>query len=183
MSKAIVEDRRVRRTRAALTDTFLALVVERPYDDIAVGDIIERAGVGRSTFYQHFANKEDLLRQSFFPAFETLTEILSDRRDPARLVFWTEQFWTNRSSGRALLGGPTRAFLVRTLAEQIRPRLPDARTLLIPEPLVAAQVAEAQLGLIHAWITGRSACAADDMALALTASTRALVEGLQRRIP
>ena len=183
MTKAIVEDRRIRRTRSALTDAFLALVVERPYDDIAIGDIVEHAGVGRSTFYQHFANKEDLLRQSLFPAFETLAESLSDQRDPARLVFWVEAFWTNRSAGRALLGGPTRAFMVRTLAEQIGPRLPDARTLLVATPLAAAQLAEAQLGLINAWITGRSFCAADDMANALAATTRALVEGLRRRIP
>lgn len=175
------QDLRVRRTRRVLTDAFLELVVERPYDEIAVGDIIERAGVGRSTFYLHYDNKDALLRQSLSPAFETLAETLSDRRDPARLVFWVETFWANRKAGRVLLAGPTRAFLVRTLADQIAPRLPDARTLLIPAPLAAAQVAEAQLGVIGAWLSGHSTCPALDMATALAAASRAITLGLVRR--
>ena len=181
MATANPEDRRVRRTRAALTDAFLQLVVERPFDEIAVGDIIERAGVGRSTFYQHVANKEDLLRQSLFPAFETLAETLSDRRDPERLVFWVETFWANRGAGRVLLTGHTRGFMVRTLADQLAPRLPDPRTLVIPAPLAAAQIAEAQLGLIHAWITGRSACAPAAMAAAMASTSRAIADALVRR--
>lgn len=181
MAEAIIQDRRVRRTRAALVDAFLELVVERPYDEIAVGDIIERAGVGRSTFYQHVANKEDLLRQSLFPAFEALAETIGNKRDSERLIFWVETFWANRGAGRVLLSGHTRAFMVRTLADQIAPRLPDVRTLLIPAPLAATQVAEAQLGLIHAWITGRSACATADMATALATSARAVADALVRR--
>jgi AcrR family transcriptional regulator len=172
------EDRRVRRTRNALTETFLELVVERPYDDIAVGDIIERAGVGRSTFYQHFANKEDLLRQSLAPGFEALGESLDEGRDPARLVFWAEAFWTNRRVARALLSGAIRTFLVRTLARQIEPRLPELK---LPRSLAALQVAEAQLGLVHAWITGRSPCAASDIADALAATSTAMVESLRPR--
>lgn len=174
-------DLRVRRTRRVLTDAFLELIVERPYDEISVGDIIERAQVGRSTFYMHYANKDELLRQGLAPAFEALAESLSDRRDPARLVFWAETFWKNKAAARALLGGSTRAFVVRTLADQIAPRLPDARSLMIPAPLAAAGIAEAQLGLINAWVAGRSACAAEDMAAALAASARALAAALVRR--
>lgn len=170
------EDRRIRRTRAALTDAFLELVVERPYDDIAVGHIIERAGVGRSTFYQHYANKEDILRQSLAPGFEALSECLWPERDPARLLFWVEAFWTNRRIARILLAGPVRPFIVRTLAQQIEPRLPD---LTIPGAIAAAQVAEAQLGLIYAWVAGRSPCAASDIAPALAATSRAIMESLR----
>jgi AcrR family transcriptional regulator len=169
------EDRRVRRTRTALTETFLELVVERPYDDIAVGDIIERAGVGRSTFYQHFANKEDLLRQSLAPGFEALGESLDEGRDPERLVFWAEAFWTNRRVARVLLSGEVRPFLVRTLATEIQPRLGE---LSIPTPLAAMQIAEAQLGLVHAWMTGRTPCAASDIAEALAVTSRAMAEAL-----
>lgn len=170
------EDRRVRRTRAALTEAFLDLVVDRPYDGIAVGDIIERAGVGRSTFYQHFANKEDILRQSLAPGFEALSECLGERADPARLVFWAETFWTNRRVVRVLLGGTVRPFLVRTLAQRIEPWLPAVS---IPKPLAAAQVAEAQLGLVYAWVAGRSPCAAADIAPALAATSRAMVASLE----
>lgn len=175
------QDLRVRRTRRLLTDTFLELIVERPYDEISVADIIERAQVARSTFYMHYANKDDLLSKGLAPAFEALAESLSDRRDPARLIFWTETFWKNKAAGRALLGGATRAFVVRTLADQVRPRLPDARTLRVPGPLAAAQIAEAQLGLINAWITSHCACTAEDMATGLSASARAIAAALVRR--
>ena len=54
-------DRRVQRTRAALRDALLSLLMESGWDDVNVQDICERANVGRSTFYMHFQNKEQLL--------------------------------------------------------------------------------------------------------------------------
>src|SRR5262249_36098451 len=46
-------DRRVRRTRTNLTDAFIGLVLERGYERVTVQDILDRADVGRSTFYAH----------------------------------------------------------------------------------------------------------------------------------
>lgn len=53
--------RQVERTRRVLSDAFIELILEQHYDAITVQDIIERANVGRSTFYVHFRDKEDLL--------------------------------------------------------------------------------------------------------------------------
>ena len=58
-------DRRVRRTRQALRDALIALIQERGYDATSVQDVVERADVGRSTFYGHFTDKEDLLLWAF----------------------------------------------------------------------------------------------------------------------
>jgi AcrR family transcriptional regulator len=55
-------DRRALRTRQALHQALLQLIRERDYDEITVSDITERANVGRSTFYAHFTDKDDLLR-------------------------------------------------------------------------------------------------------------------------
>ena len=55
-------DRRSQRTRQALHTTLIQLVIERGYDAISVSDIVEAANVGRSTFYAHFTDKDDLLR-------------------------------------------------------------------------------------------------------------------------
>lgn len=57
-------DRRVVRTREALYDALVGLIRERDYDAITVADILERADVGRSTFYAHFTGKDDLLAHS-----------------------------------------------------------------------------------------------------------------------
>lgn len=54
-------DRRVQRTRSSLRGALYALLQEVPYDGITVQRILDRANVGRSTFYTHFAGKDDLL--------------------------------------------------------------------------------------------------------------------------
>lgn len=60
----MAEDRRVRRTRAALHEALLSLMAEKGYDSVTVQDLIDRADIGRSTFYAHFTDKSDLLRDS-----------------------------------------------------------------------------------------------------------------------
>jgi AcrR family transcriptional regulator len=54
-------DRRVRRTRELLRRALLSLIQEQGYDRITVQDILDRADIGRSTFYAHYRDKEDLL--------------------------------------------------------------------------------------------------------------------------
>lgn len=54
------DDVRARRSRDELAWALVALMHDSSYDDIAVQDICERAGIGRSTFYAHFADKDDL---------------------------------------------------------------------------------------------------------------------------
>lgn len=58
-------DRRVRRTRKLLQEALVSLILEKHYDKITVQEIIDRANVGRSTFYAHFQDKEDLLASNF----------------------------------------------------------------------------------------------------------------------
>lgn len=49
------------RSRKALSDAFVSLLREKPYAKISITDIVDRANVGRSTFYGHFENKEQLM--------------------------------------------------------------------------------------------------------------------------
>ena len=66
-------DPRVARTTSALGRALIELVREHDFDDITVQQIIDRAGVGRTAFYAHYRNKEDVLHSSFehlFVAFE-----------------------------------------------------------------------------------------------------------------
>jgi AcrR family transcriptional regulator len=58
-------DRRVRRTRELLRAALLALIAEQGYDRTTVQDILDRADVGRSTFYDHYRDKDDLLLSGF----------------------------------------------------------------------------------------------------------------------
>jgi AcrR family transcriptional regulator len=64
MKKARI-DRRVQRTRQLLQDALLALILEKGYAAITVQDILDRANLGRSTFYVHYRDKDDLLVSEF----------------------------------------------------------------------------------------------------------------------
>ena len=70
-------DRRARRTRDALGDALVELMHERPFRSIKVQDVLDRAGVGRSTFYAHYRDKDDLFLsdvEDFWEMISTLIE-------------------------------------------------------------------------------------------------------------
>jgi AcrR family transcriptional regulator len=76
--KSQKDDRRSRRTRELLHQALFTLMREKHYDSITVQDIIDRANVGRSTFYAHFVDKDDLAVNSL----EQVLDALSQRPDP-----------------------------------------------------------------------------------------------------
>ena len=73
---AAQEDRRTQRTQQALMDALLDLLKVKHYDAISVKDIIEKANVGRSTFYAHYQTKDDLLKSGFERVLDMLLEQL-----------------------------------------------------------------------------------------------------------
>ncbi len=58
-------DRRVQRTQQLLRGALFSLIQERGFEALSVQDILDRANVGRATFYAHFDNKQDLLLCGF----------------------------------------------------------------------------------------------------------------------
>ena len=68
-------DRRTRKTRALLHEALGSLIVEKPYESIAVQEILERANVGRSTFYTHFRDKDELLAESLHHMLDSVAHV------------------------------------------------------------------------------------------------------------
>ena len=102
-------DRRVARTRRLLRDALLALVQENGWDAITVQDVCDRADVGRSTFYIHFGDKEDLLLSGFEDLRGALRAQVRaqppDRRRPlAFSLAMIEHARDSRQLFRALIG-------------------------------------------------------------------------------
>lgn len=64
-------DRRVNRTRRSLREALMALILEKGYDAVTVEDITSRADTGRTTFYLHYRDKEELL-------LESINEVVDD---------------------------------------------------------------------------------------------------------
>ena len=63
-------DRRIQKTRIAVITAFESLLAEKRYEQITVQDIIDRANIGRSTFYAHFETRDDLLKYTCRELFE-----------------------------------------------------------------------------------------------------------------
>jgi len=55
-------DRRVRRTQKALGDALIALALEKEYDEITIQEITNRADIGYRTFFRHYSDKDELLK-------------------------------------------------------------------------------------------------------------------------
>ena len=74
------EDRRVRRTRESLHKALISLVLEKHYDSITVQEVLDRADVGRSTFYTHFQSMDELLSLGTQELRVTLNTALEQQR-------------------------------------------------------------------------------------------------------
>ncbi len=120
MAKAKKPDRRVQRTRQLLQDALLAMVIEKGYDATTVQDIIDRANVGRATFYAHFPDKQTLLTSRL----EDLRGLLTERRRQAAgpLGFSLAMLEHARSHlplYRAIVGRESGAFIVQRIHRTI----------------------------------------------------------------
>lgn len=73
-------DRRSERTRRLLGEALVALMLEKRYEAITVQDILDRANVGRATFYEHYWDKEDL----FTSEIERVIDLFSRQMEPSK---------------------------------------------------------------------------------------------------
>lgn len=77
-------DPRIARTRHALRQALTEIARDRDVEEISVGDITERAGVNRSTFYQHYGDKSDLLADVLDVITADLVSQVSADLEPAQ---------------------------------------------------------------------------------------------------
>lgn len=184
--KKVSRDRRVQRTRNALFTAFFDLVLARPYEQIKVDDIVKRARIGRSTFYEYFCSKDAMLAASLAGPFALLADAIGPLDNTARLVELLEHFWANRAVARGVFTGAVRRRTAAVLVGLIEKRLRVTRAgvptrLIIPTHLAAVQLSEALLAPLTAWLLGDSACSAKALAVALRKTAIALVGVLTGR--
>jgi AcrR family transcriptional regulator len=178
-------DRRIERTRRLLFEAFRDLLFERGYARTTVRDILDRADVGRSTFYEHFDGKDALLEESIKPLFDVLARAAARGPKPPALTRVVEHFWEQRRMGRILFIGKPGRVLTELLSESIedhlRERLAQTRkSPLVPLRLAALQLAHAQIELLLAWYSAAPTCTPEAIADALYASTNAAAAALLR---
>jgi len=163
-------DRRVRRTRQSLHDALRSLSLQKGYDHVTVQDVIDRANVGRATFYAHFRDKDDLLisglgemREFLRRHLATLTQAREVRSGAgggfASVLF--DHAAGHRGEYRALAGsrrgGTILKFAHNEVTSLIREYLDEAATRrgvkpVVPAEVTARYVASALLALLTWWL-------------------------------
>src|SRR5258708_18405235 len=100
-------DKRVERTRKLLQTALIDLIGERGYDAITIQDIVDRANVGRTTFYLHYNSKEDLFmscREAGIVHFGPLRHLLTrEQLLSPEMPKGTESHFQHLNVERALL--------------------------------------------------------------------------------
>ena len=157
-------DERVQRTRERLGKAFIALLEEKPVADVTVQDVLDRASVGRSTFYLHFRDKDDLLLSQLEKFLETMSGLLTIRKEQSLRVVAVEEFFAHIGSATKLLrtladSGHLKDFFdlgQGYFARGIEQRLSQSRRLLcLPRAELSARafaLAGSLLSLLRWWL-------------------------------
>lgn len=156
-------DRRPKRTRAQLHEALLALVVERGYQRITVQDILDRANIGRSTFYLHFRDKDELLLSGMTPLRETLMQVV--RSQPAgakQCLSFIPAFFEHGEFYRqaySALAGAARLAAEEQIADMLRDLVHEdlrlharSRRIALPIDAVSHCLAAAVMGIVSWWV-------------------------------
>ena len=94
-------DLRIRRTRERLGAALIALIEEKAIDEVTVREVLDRAKVGRSTFYVHYQDKDDLFLSQLEDGLQMWSTILTKQEKSRRLAPVAE-FFAHVASARKL---------------------------------------------------------------------------------
>ncbi|HXY25307.1 MAG TPA: TetR/AcrR family transcriptional regulator [Candidatus Acidoferrum sp.] len=95
-------DARIRRTHSRLGNALVALLLEKPIDKLTVQEVLARAGVGRSTFYLHFRDKNDLFLSVLEEHLELWTTALTKAQEKSQRVAPVAEFFGHVGSAKKL---------------------------------------------------------------------------------
>jgi AcrR family transcriptional regulator len=177
-------DKRSQSSEYAIKGAFVELVLNRRYDEIKTSDIIKLSGVARSTFYQHYASKEAILVSSLLPPMSCIADAIYSGVQLKSIQYILLHFWEKRSFCRLILQGVPGKAVSECLTELIEQRInkitEGGKSTFIIEPRhVAIQIAEAQLALLRAWLTGKAKCNELSLAKAIKNSSVAILDSLR----
>lgn len=157
-------DQRVQRTRARLGSAFIELLHERAIEDITIQDVLNRASVGRSTFYLHFRDKNDLLLSQLEMFCEMMSTQLSVNKERSHRVVPVEEMFAHIAGAKKfyrILADADRLNDFYELAQGyfargIELRLIESRRLTkVPQPEIAMRataLAGSLLSLLRSWL-------------------------------
>ena len=167
MPEKQVKDRRVQKTQGLLREALVSLIHEKSYDAIAVKEILDRANVGRSTFYTHFRDKDELLVSGIHEMIGSLHSAIlpSPSKGYERIIRFSlpifEYHDRHRHAGAARVGPKGRAIIhehlqkmiAELIAEDVRKALQSRRKTAgqIPPAVLVHYVASTFILVLNWW--------------------------------
>ncbi|MBT2499276.1 TetR/AcrR family transcriptional regulator [Agromyces sp. ISL-38] len=160
-------DVRIERTRRALQEALFALARERPLEELTIADIVTRAGVNRSSFYQHYSDKETLLADALDAAVEQAGAALAELPElaeppagpPPSMFDYLTHLDDNAEVYRRVLGPQGSVVVMARLRDRLESIVRDgiARSGVrafegLPLDVVGAGIAGSALGVIEVWL-------------------------------
>lgn len=173
-------DRRIQRTQQLLRDALMELIVEKGYEALSIQNIAERANVARTTFYLHYADKEELLLKSMMEVYDDLVAnmdtpslmngLLPDGTPAEAIVFKHVQ--DNVDFYRVMLVKPgvavfinrARHYLAQVFEEHIDDCFPDHTIPNQSIKTVTNREAGALIGMVCWWLESGLQPSAEEMA-------------------
>jgi AcrR family transcriptional regulator len=156
------QDRRSQRTRHLLSEALVELIREKDYNTITVSDIINRANVGRSTFYAHYHDKDDLFVGELDRVIEVLSHHIPDQEEspffPSLGLF--RHVGEEYELYKALLWGPGIDLLIKHLQKSLSKRIEQGlqesgKEFNVPLPILASFIAGSFLTLLKWWLENK----------------------------
>jgi AcrR family transcriptional regulator len=172
-----VKDRRVQKTRTLLVEALGSLIHEKPYGAIVVREILERANVGRSTFYMHFRGKDELLVSGIQDMLGLRSATLPSASRSERVIQFSlpifEHIEQHRRTSEDKMGIPDRAVVHERLRRVLGDRIADevgqsihergTTPSRMPRELLVEHVASSFIVVLDWWLDSRSPLSASEV--------------------
>ena len=157
------QDRRSQRTQRMVNSAMMELLFEKHYDTITIQDILDRAGIGRSTFYAHYFDKEDVLTSIMEQMLEMFSQQFSQRDGGQGIVPSLELFQhvqENYQYFQAMLRGHTGEMLwelaqnalSRTIEQALSTASAEKPPPSVPVAMISQYLAGSFLSLLKWWL-------------------------------
>ena len=170
-----MQDRRIGKTRKAIFAALNELLVEKKFAKITVQDIIDRADIGRATFYAHFPSKDDVLIgyvESFFESFNKqindhtshINHINLDDTNDAGMILPVAALFVHvrdnektisamfKSEGGTALMDKFKKYWIEKCRPIIDAHIPAGQKPKIPADILINHVVNTIIGLITFWL-------------------------------
>ncbi len=166
------EDRRVQRTRQLLEHALIELSVEKGYEKVTVQDIVDRANVGRTTFYAHYQDKEELLNKSLAGFIGSLLQELEQESDQSELLPVLTIFrhvaeiapFYLAFNAIQMLHEKSLQQLVILIKQRLKTLETAGQAVNMPHDILANYFAGALLALLTWWLRSKKPFSAEEMA-------------------